>query len=95
MDRYSDRIPVCTEGSGTRYDGRVWYEYLNTIKSVNGVTVDPLKPLEKSDLKHGDRVRVDYEGKIFSGRDRIVAPHTGTKNARFTPRAVDIQTAGN
>ena len=67
MDRYSDRIPVRTEGSGTRYDGRVWYEYLNTIKSVNGVIVDPLKPLEKSDLKHGDRVRVDYEGKIFSG----------------------------
>ena len=67
MDRYSDRIPVRTEGSATRYDGRVWYKHLNTIKSVNGVIVVRLKPIEKSDLKHGDRVRVDYEGKIFSG----------------------------
>ena len=37
------------------------------MKSVNGVTVDPLKLLEKSNLKHRDRIRVDYEGKIFSG----------------------------
>ena len=31
------------------------------LLNINGVIV------EKSDLKHGDKVRVEYEGKIFSG----------------------------
>ena len=37
MDGYSDRVPVTTEGSGTRYDGRVWYEPLRSLKIVNDV----------------------------------------------------------
>ena len=59
MSRYRDCIPVRTEGSGTRYDGRVWYEYLSSLKFVNGLAAD--KPLEKSDLKHGDRITVEFE----------------------------------
>ena len=58
MDRYIDNVPAHTEGSGARYDGRVWYKHLSTLKSVNSVPVDLLKPLEKSDLKHGDKVKV-------------------------------------
>ena len=60
MDHYIDRVP---EGSGTRYDGRVRYEHINTIKSVNRITIHSLTPLQKSDLKHGHRVRLQYGGK--------------------------------
>jgi hypothetical protein len=38
MDRYRDRVPVRTIGSGTRYDGKVWYESLGRIRSINGTT---------------------------------------------------------
>ena len=31
MDRYIGQIPIRTLGSGTRYDGRVWYEFLSSI----------------------------------------------------------------
>ncbi len=65
MDRYVDRVPVRIEGSGTRYDGRVWYEHINSIKAVNGITVDT--PLEKSGLRHEDIVTLEYEGKTFVG----------------------------
>lgn len=37
------------------------------LKSVNSVPVDTLKPLKKSGLNHGNRVRVEYKGKVFSG----------------------------
>ena len=65
MDRYADRVPVRIEGSGTRYDGRVWYEHVNSIKTVNGIAVET--PLEKSGLKHEDEVTLEYEGKTFAG----------------------------
>ena len=29
--------------------------------------LDPLTPLQKSDLKHGDSVSLQYSGKIFDG----------------------------
>ena len=61
MDRYSDRVPVRTKGSGTQYDGRVLNEPLRSLKTVNDV------PVETPDLKHGDNVTVAFEGKIFSG----------------------------
>ena len=47
-DCYIDCFPVRTEGSGTRYDGRVWYENLSTLKNVSGVSVDLLKLLLES-----------------------------------------------
>ena len=86
MDRYVDRVPVRTEGSGTRYDGRVWYEHINTIKSVNGKFLDPLTPVQKSDLKHGDRVRLQYGGKIFDGViDFVSLPLSPEQEMRESP----------
>lgn len=58
MDRYDDRVPIRTLSSGTRYDGRVWYELLSSIRSVNGTSVSDV---EKSMLKHGDRVTLDLK----------------------------------
>ena len=58
MDRYIDRVPIRTQGSSNRYDGRVWYELLSSIRSVNGTAViqDQLK---KSTLNQGDRVSLE------------------------------------
>lgn len=64
MDR-EDVVPVRTEGSGTKYDGRVWYEQLESIKTLNNIPVT--KQLVKADLKHGDKVTIEYEGKTFAG----------------------------
>ena len=64
MDRYNDRVPVRTFGSGTHYDGRVWYELLRSIRTVNGSKVSLL---EKSMLKQGDRVTLEYKSKTYSG----------------------------
>ena len=39
----------------------------SSVKTVNGLPVDVLDtPLEKCDLKHGDKVTLDFEGRIFS-----------------------------
>ena len=59
MHRFADRVPVRTEGSGTRYDGRVWYELLSCISSVNGKPVDRSRSLEKSVLHQGDQVTME------------------------------------
>ena len=61
-------IPVRAVGSGTEFDNEIWYELISTIKTVNNLPVeDRDTPLEKSDLKDGDRVTVEYEGKTFEG----------------------------
>ena len=56
MDRYTDRVPVQTEGSDTKYDDRVWYEPLSSIRTVNG---KPTVDLKKSMLQEGDQVTVE------------------------------------
>ena len=62
MNRFDDRVPICTVGSGTHYDGRVWYEPLRSIHSVNG---KPVVDVEKSSLRGGDRVTLEYKAKIY------------------------------
>ena len=66
MDRYIDRVPIRTQGSGTCYDGRVWYELLSSIRSVNGTTVMQGQ-LKKSTLNQGDRVSLEYHGRTYHG----------------------------
>ena len=66
MDRHIDRVPIRTQGSGTRYDGRVWYELLSSIRSVNGTTVMQGQ-LKKSTLNQGDRVSLEYHGRTYHG----------------------------
>ena len=66
MDRYIDRVLIRTQGSGTRYDGRVWYELLSSIRSVNGTTVMQGQ-LKKSTLNQGDRVSLEYHGRTYHG----------------------------
>ena len=66
MDRYIDRVPIRTQGSGTRYDGKVWYELLSSIRSVNGTTVMQGQ-LKKSTLNQGDRVSLEYHGRTYHG----------------------------
>ena len=66
MDRYIGRIPIRTLGSGTRYDGRVWYELLSSIRSVNGTPVVQGQ-LERSMLNQGDRVTLEYQSKTYRG----------------------------
>ena len=67
MHRFADRVPVRTEGSGTRYDGRVWYELLSCISSVNGKPVDRSRSLEKSVLHQGDQVTMEYQNRTYHG----------------------------
>ena len=57
MDRFNDRVPI-------RTDGRVWYEPLKCIRSING---EPASDVEKSMLKRGDRVTLEYKAKIYHG----------------------------
>ena len=64
MDRYIGRIPIRTLGSGTRYDGRVWYELLSSIRSVNGTPVVQGQ-LERSMLNQGDRVTLEYQSRTY------------------------------
>ena len=64
MERFVDRIPVRTEESGSKYDGRVYFERLSAIRTVNG---QPVYNLEKSSLKDGDSVTYIYRSKTFSG----------------------------
>lgn len=64
MDKYSDRVPVRTIGSGTRYDGKVWYESLSSICSINGT---PARNVEKSMLAAGDQVTIMFQSKIYRG----------------------------
>ena len=64
MDKYSDRVPVRTFGSGTRYDGKVWYEMLSSICSING---KPTSNVEKSMLTAGDKVTVMFKNKPYPG----------------------------
>ena len=65
MDIYANCVPVRTFGSGTSYD-KVWYELVSAIRSVNGRDVDS-SWLNKSMLKEGDRVTVEFEKNIYSG----------------------------
>ena len=62
MDKYDDRVPVCTIGSGTRYDGKVWYESLSSIRSINGISTSHV---EKSMLTVGDEVTVIFKNKPY------------------------------
>ena len=64
MERYRDRVPVRTIDSGTRYDGKVWYEPLASIRSING---SPTSNVEKSMLNPGDRVTVVFNNRTYSG----------------------------
>jgi hypothetical protein len=64
MDRYADRVPVRTVGSGTHYDGRIWYELLKSIRSING---KPVVTMEKSMLTCGDSVTIEYKNKTYHG----------------------------
>ena len=57
-------VPVRTVGSGTQYDGEVWYEDISSIKTVNGV---PVTDKEKAIFRHGDKVTLEFEGNIFCG----------------------------
>lgn len=65
MDRYADRVPIRTVGSGTKYDGKIWYELLSSIRSVNG-EVAPVD-LSKSMVHEGDQVTVEYKNKTYEG----------------------------
>ena len=64
MSQYLEQVPVRTVGSGTQYDGEVWYEDISSIKTVNGVSV---KDKDKLIFKHGDKVTLEFEGKTFCG----------------------------
>ena len=66
MDRYIGRIPIRAFGSGTRYDGRVWYELLSSIRSVNGTPVVQGQ-LERSMLNQGDRITLEYQSRTYHG----------------------------
>ena len=68
MSHHADHVPVKTKGSGTWYNGAVWYEPISSLKSVNGIAVEDLEvELERSQLKHGDKVTLEFDGKMFSG----------------------------
>ena len=68
MSRHADHVPVRTEGSETQYDGGMQYEPICSLKTVNRVAVEDLEiQLERSHLKHGDKVTLEFDGKMFSG----------------------------
>lgn len=75
MDKYSDRIPVCTISSSTRYDRKVWYESLGSICSING---KPVSYVEKSVIcrRPGDHHIPEQNLPWCSG------PHRGIDRAR-------------
>lgn len=65
MDRYIDRVPVRTVGSGTKkYNDRIWYDLLSSIRIVNG---EPVVGLKKSMLQEGDQVTFEYKNKTYQG----------------------------
>ena len=65
MSWHADHVPVRTEGSGTQYDGRVWYEHISSLRTVNGVAMEDKETLlDKSHLKQGDKVTLDFPGVI-------------------------------
>ena len=72
MDLYVNRVPVRTIGSGTKYDGKIWYERLSSIRSVNG---KPAVDLKKSMLQEGDKVTVEYKNRTYQGE--VEAPRAG------------------
>ena len=79
--RRTDCIPVRREGSGTRYDGQVWYELISSLKTVNDVAVqDSDTPLEKS-CKHGDRVTLEFI--LWNYRPRECFPAGVTRGERI------------
>ena len=51
-------------GSGTRYDGKVWYESLCSIPSINGT---PTNDVEKSMSNAGDQVTIVFKNRTYSG----------------------------
>ena len=65
MDRYKDRVPVRTIDSGTRYDGKVWYELLSSIRCINGIPTSC--NVEKEMLNDGDQVTLMYKNRTYSG----------------------------
>ena len=72
MDLYVDRVPVRTIGSGTKYDGKIWYKCLSSIRSANG---KPAVDLKKSMLQEGDKVTVEYKNRTYQGE--VEAPCAG------------------
>ena len=75
MNCYVDQVPVRTIGSGTKYDGRIWYECLSSIRSVNGKPAVHLKQLM---LQEGDKVTE----KLVSTASREFAAHWKTFSAQ-------------
>jgi len=71
MDCYVNRVPVRIIGSGTKYDDRIWYEHLSSIRSVNG---KPVVDLKKSMLQEGDKVTVEYKNRTYQGDVEAPAP---------------------
>lgn len=66
MSQHADQVPVRAEGSGTQYDGRVWYELISSLRTVNGVAVEDMEtPLDKSHLKKGKRVTLEFDGNFL------------------------------
>ena len=68
ISQHADHMPVRTERSETWYDRRVWYEVISSLRTVNGVAMEDMEtPLDKSNLKQGSKVTLDFDGKVFSG----------------------------
>ena len=64
MDKYGDRVPVRTLGSGTRYNDKIWYQSLSSICSING---NPTSNVKKSMLSTCDQMTVLFKNKPFQG----------------------------
>ena len=87
IDWYDYPIPVRTVSSGTHYDGRIWYELLSSIRSING---SPVAKLENSMLTGGDRVTINYNAKTYHSivdAELSASLELGTKNQQ--PEAHD------
>ena len=83
MDLYVDRVPIRTEGSGTKYDGKIWYEPLSSIRSVNG-KVAPVN-LSKSMVQEGDQVTLEYKNKTYRGVVEVPSASAGKHSLAVEP----------
>ena len=86
MERYPDLVPVKTVEKGSRYYGRVYFERLSSIKTVNG---QPVSNLEKSFLKHGDSVTYIYRNKTFAGIIDLYADALSESESQDSPAKQD------
>ena len=65
MDHYIDCLAVWAFGSGTRYDGKIWYELFSTIRSISGIPI--AKAVENLMLSEGHSVTIEYKKRIYHG----------------------------